>query len=353
MISPEDLHLGFRFVRGLPALLRHRVAVQEARAVLQRRLARREIDFLALARATIYRHPRSPYRELLRLAGCEYGDLERLVWRDHPAGQSARGLYLMSLRLTTSLILLNVSMGDEALLESRACGCPLQQFWPRHLSSIRSHEKLTAGGMTFLDADVVRILEEVLPGRFGGGPTDYQLVEDRGDDGQLRLRLLVHPGVGPVDQEAVATMFLRALGEGDGAQRVMGFLWRDGRMMHVERRPPLPVPRGRSCICTPLVPRRASRRSWYHSDTILVSRRRAMPNVHVRDLSPSTLKALRARAQRHDRSLQAELKRILEETAATEAAWVRTRAAAARLRRQLAGRTHSDSATLIADDRRR
>ena len=37
--------------------------------------------------------------------------------------------------------------------------------------------------MTFLDSDVIRVLEEVLPARFGGGPTDFQLVEQEDDDG--------------------------------------------------------------------------------------------------------------------------------------------------------------------------
>lgn len=32
--------------------------------------------------------------------------------------------------------------------------------------------------MTFLDTEVIRVLEEVLPARFGGSPTDCQLVED-------------------------------------------------------------------------------------------------------------------------------------------------------------------------------
>lgn len=35
---------------------------------------------------TIYEHPPSPYRGLLRLAGWEYGDLERLVRREGVEG---------------------------------------------------------------------------------------------------------------------------------------------------------------------------------------------------------------------------------------------------------------------------
>lgn len=57
--------------------------------------------------------------------------------------------------------------------------------WTLHLHGIRSVEKLTAAGMTFLDSDVIRVLEEVLPGRFGGGPTHYQLVEEEdAEDGR-------------------------------------------------------------------------------------------------------------------------------------------------------------------------
>jgi hypothetical protein len=40
-------------------------------------------------------------------------------------------------------------------------------------------------------------------GRFGGGPTDYQLLEDEGDDGLPGITLLVHPAVGPLNADAV------------------------------------------------------------------------------------------------------------------------------------------------------
>jgi hypothetical protein len=49
---------------------------------LRERLERRETSFLALVRAAVYRVQASPYRALLDHAGCQYGDLERLVRRD-------------------------------------------------------------------------------------------------------------------------------------------------------------------------------------------------------------------------------------------------------------------------------
>jgi hypothetical protein len=119
------------------------------------------------------------------------------------------------------------------------CGCPLERLgWTTHLREIRSFEKLTAGGMTFLDADVVRVLEDVLPARFGGGPTDYQLLEEEAQDGSPRLRLLVHPTVGPLEPAGVAEAFLAAIGRGSGAERVMALEWRESGLLHVERRAP-------------------------------------------------------------------------------------------------------------------
>jgi hypothetical protein len=92
--------------------------------------------------------------------------------------------------------------------------------------------------MTFLDTDVIRVLEEVLPARFGGGPTDYQLVQGEGSEGPSHVRLLVHPALGPLDPETVAQTFIGAISQGSGAERVMGLAWQEARLLHVERRAP-------------------------------------------------------------------------------------------------------------------
>ena len=158
----------------------------------------------------------------------------------------ARSLLVTSLRRTAPFILLNVSAGDLAVTDRRQCACPLEAAgWPEHLHSIRSFEKLTAGGMTFLDTDLARVLEEVLPEHFGGGPTDYQLAEGESDGGRPTIRLLVHPRVGPVDAVAVARVFLDAIGSGSGAEKVMQLAWREARFLSVERQPPRLTPLGK------------------------------------------------------------------------------------------------------------
>jgi hypothetical protein len=164
-----------------------------------------------------------------------------------PPGLTADTLLTTSLRRTaTARLLLNVSMGDIAELDRRRCGCPLERLgWSLHLRRIRSLEKLTAAGMTFLETDVIRVLEEVLPARFGGGPTDYQLVEEEDTAGTPRLRLLVHPAVGPLAGPTVAEAFLAAIGAGRGAEQVMGLAWRDAGLLRVERRAPLATVSGK------------------------------------------------------------------------------------------------------------
>jgi hypothetical protein len=147
-----------------------------------------------------------------------------------------KALLLSSIRASAPVILLNVSLGDQAEPARGRCGCAMErQGWSTRLRSIRSFEKLTAGGMTFLDVDVIRVLDEVLPARFGGGPTDYQLIEEEAEDGRPRLRLLVHPRVGEVDPAAVGDAFLAAIGDASEGERLMELQWRQERLLRVER----------------------------------------------------------------------------------------------------------------------
>jgi hypothetical protein len=75
-----------------------------------------------------------------------------------------------------------------------------------------------------------------------------------------------------------------------------------------------------------------------------------MPDVLVRDLSERSLELLGAHARARNRSLQAELKHILEQAA--QASDTETALAIAdQIRRQLVGRNLGDSAHLVAEDR--
>jgi plasmid stability protein len=76
-----------------------------------------------------------------------------------------------------------------------------------------------------------------------------------------------------------------------------------------------------------------------------------MAQVLIRELDEDVVARLKERAQRNGRSLEAELRGILEQAAPADFATARS--LAARLRRRLAGRTFTDSAASVADDRSR
>ena len=99
LISFQDMVAGARLLWKLPSFLRHPVTLEEARTTLRRRLENREADFLSLVKRAIYQNPGSPYRQLLDHAGCEYGDLEKLVRHNGLEGTLRillrQGVYLM------------------------------------------------------------------------------------------------------------------------------------------------------------------------------------------------------------------------------------------------------------------
>jgi antitoxin FitA len=76
-----------------------------------------------------------------------------------------------------------------------------------------------------------------------------------------------------------------------------------------------------------------------------------MPQVLVRNLSPAVLEKLKARARQNGRSLEAELRLILQRAAGEPAADLLT--GVERVRALFAGRTFSDSAELLREDRDR
>jgi hypothetical protein len=139
----------------------------------------------------------------------------------------------------TPKLMLNVESDDHGLLVRRSCGCLLDEVgYDLHLHDIRSWEKLTSEGMNFLGTDLLRLVEEVLPARFGGNPTDYQFLEEE-EGGLPKVALLVSPRVGDVDSEAVAGTVLSFLDNTPGSQDDHGDRWREGETLRVRREEPI------------------------------------------------------------------------------------------------------------------
>lgn len=169
-----------------------------------------------------------------------FHDIHAVIQLGAGDDSTPRTLLLSSLRDSAPVVLLNVSLGDQAVVERRRCHCPLEEVgWTTHLHTIRSHEKLTAAGMTLLDADAISVLEESLPARFGGAATDYQLREEEEDAaGRPGLVIVVSPRIGPVDSAAVIAAFLAAIGARPGAAPMVERLWHDAGLLRVEREVP-------------------------------------------------------------------------------------------------------------------
>jgi hypothetical protein len=99
--------------------------------------------------------------------------------------------------------------------------------------------------MNYYYGDLFELLERVLPSAFGGGPGDYQLVEEEDDRGQTRLTLLVHPAVPPFDEERLLLRLRNGLEEVANETRFMARVWHDAGTLRVRRELPYASPRGK------------------------------------------------------------------------------------------------------------
>jgi hypothetical protein len=147
-------------------------------------------------------------------------------------------LLFTTLSASSPKLLVNVDAGDDGLLEQRECGCLLGELGlTLHVTGVSGREKFASDGTHFLGAELLELVDHVLPRQFGGGPTDYQLVETE-VNALPAIEIVVSPRVGDVDSGAVVEAVLGALGSGASHRRPMAEVWRDAKSLHVVRREP-------------------------------------------------------------------------------------------------------------------
>jgi hypothetical protein len=159
-------------------------------------------------------------------------------------------LQFTSLLKESPKILLNVEMGDYGTIEKRSCPCRFDKLgFDMHIHGIGSYEKLTGEGVTFVNTDFVKIMEEILPGKFGGESTDYQLIEEEGATGLTSLNLVISPRVGAVDEKEVVNMFIKQLRnatDSDENWTQSGpLMWEQAGTIRVRREYPVPTKRAK------------------------------------------------------------------------------------------------------------
>jgi hypothetical protein len=151
-----------------------------------------------------------------------------------------------TLSLGSPFLHINVENGDFGEIGGRDCGCALEKAGlTLHLHEIRSHEKLTSEGMNYYYSDLYELLEKTFPSEFGGGPGDYQLVEEEDATGRTRLTLRIHPAVGPLNEVKTMARLRAAFSNGSRNNRFMTWVWQDAETFRIKREAPHTSPRGK------------------------------------------------------------------------------------------------------------
>lgn len=151
-----------------------------------------------------------------------------------------------SLLASAPKLLLNVESDDYGTVDQRPCGCEWERLGFRtHLRDIRSFRKLTGEGVTLVGSDVERILDDVLPSRYGGSALDYQFAEEEDARGFTRLVLRVAPHVALPDESEVVEFVLGAFARAGGAASMAQATWRQAGTLRLSREQPTMTNRGK------------------------------------------------------------------------------------------------------------
>ncbi|HEX6313813.1 MAG TPA: hypothetical protein VFZ73_03105 [Gemmatimonadaceae bacterium] len=151
-----------------------------------------------------------------------------------------------SLLPTSPKLLFNVESDDYGTIDSRSCGCEWERLgFPRHIREIRSFRKLTGEGVTLVGSHLERILDELLPGRYGGSALDYQFLEEEDERGFTRLVLRVSPAISLGSDRDVTEFVLQALGQANAGNAMVQSTWRQAGTVLIRREAPTMTGRGK------------------------------------------------------------------------------------------------------------
>lgn len=165
------------------------------------------------------------------------------------SGEVVNSIHITALVSSMPKLFLNQELDDFGDMQERSCGCPLGALGLNvHVKKIRSFRKLVGEGVTLIGSDMVRILEDVLPARFGGNPLNYQLVEDEDEKGFTRLSLHVSPDVQIDDESALIDVVLDELDRTSVAAGMARAHWEAAGTFRVVRQEPQASSRGKQAL---------------------------------------------------------------------------------------------------------
>ena len=153
---------------------------------------------------------------------------------------------LTSLVDASPKVMLNYQIDDYGSIEPRNCGCPLHAAgFTSSMHGVRSYSKLLGESVTLMGNEVQRVLEDVLPRRFGGSVLDYQLMEREDAQGLTRVFLIVSPKVPLIDDQEPARVLLEAFRASGARGDSAGSIWQQAGTLRVLRQEPAVTARGK------------------------------------------------------------------------------------------------------------
>jgi hypothetical protein len=155
--------------------------------------------------------------------------------------------YFTSFLDTAPKIMINVELGDSGVVQNRKCGCLLDEIgFNTHLFRVRSISRATSEGMSLCYSELQRIVETVLPCRYGGSSIDYQWVEAEDNNSLTRLLLYINPGIGPLNENEILKGILDDLRQIDRSHHLQAEIWRQAKTVKIVRQSPMTTSSGKT-----------------------------------------------------------------------------------------------------------
>ena len=128
-----------------------------------------------------------------------------------PDGEDRGPLFVTTAAPFSPNILINLEMDDTVTMQPAKCDCTFTRAgFTTEVRDIFSYSKVTGQGMMVQAQDLMALLEERMPNRFGGIAGDYQLSEEEAGS-QTQMVLRVSPRTGAQDTAAVRDYFFAEL----------------------------------------------------------------------------------------------------------------------------------------------
>ena len=165
----------------------------------------------------------------------------RIPYGDH----DINAFLFTNLLQSSPKILLNVETGDYGVIGSRKCGCVFERFgFHIHLHNIRSFGKFTSEGMNLAGDYLMKMVEETLPLKYGGLPTDYQIIEEEDEEGFTRMSIVVSPKIGEIEESDILETVLDTL-KAENETGLMPDIFSQANTFRIKRAYPVPSERGK------------------------------------------------------------------------------------------------------------